>query len=217
MSEVNAIAGSLFSYRTLADGGLRLTVDLNENESEHFHKLFPGVHRPVAIAPLNPVEMSNSMEPMGQYGEQAKALKLSAFLSYLDVWKAAGSDEQFLAFVRTQKCIARSGAPCGGPIQAAHVWRLKDDFGKGIKGDYAAVALCAYHHTSQHNYGEDAIGGREYMEKRRVQTVAEWVWSVIKKDIGVESMADAEPAKVLAWAQRRGVEKYLPSVYREAA
>ena len=113
--------------------------------------------------------------------------------------------------------MARSGIPCEEPIQAAHVWRLKDGFGKGIKGPYAAVPLCAFHHRLHHQESEDAIGGREYLEKKRFDIVTEWVWFVIKDDIGVVSMADAPPAKVLAWARTRGVERHLPESYREAA
>lgn len=215
MSDLKAIAGNINSYRTLADGALRITVDLPETETQHFHSLFPAVHCEVAIAPLRPVQMAASQTT--DYGKQAQELRLSSFLGQMAVWKATGTDAEFLAWVRTQKCVARSGKPCDGPIQAAHVWRLKDDFGKGIKGDYAAVPLCAFHHRLHHQETEDAIGGREYMEKKRYDIVTAWVWSVIKDDLLVASMRDAEPAKVLAWCQKRHIEQYLPESYREVA
>jgi hypothetical protein len=221
MSDVPAIAGNLNGYKTLADGTLRITVDLSETETRHFHSLFPEVHCRVALAPLLPTELAalqaNEPPVTGQYGQLAKVLKLSGFFSYLDVWRATGSDDEFLAFVRTQKCCARSGLPCDGPVQAAHVWRIADGFGKGIKGDYAAVPLCAGHHREQHNGGEDAIGGRPYMEQKRYDIATDWIWETIKAEIGVESMRDAEPVKVLAWAQKRGVAHRLPAEYREAA
>lgn len=216
MTDVAAIAGNLNGYKTLADGTLRITVDLPETETRHFHELFPAVHCEVGIAPMRQGRSAAS-QTSGQFGELAKTLRLSAFFTYIDVWKATGSDAAFLAYVRTRKCCARNGLPCQGPIQAAHVWRQKDGFGKGIKGDYAAVALCDGHHRAQHNSGEDAIGGRAYMEQQRHETVVDWIWATIKADIGVESMADAEPAKVLAWAQKRGVDRYLPAEYRDAA
>lgn len=216
MSEVPAIAGQLMSYRTLADGSLRVTVDLPETETQHFHTLFPAVHCEVAVAPLRPTEMAAASQTT-DYGKLAQELRLSSFLTYLDVWRATGTDAEFLAWVRTQKCVARSGQPCDGLIQAAHVWRLKDDFGKGVKGDYAAVPLCAFHHQLHHQESEDAIGGREYMEQKRFATVTSWVWAVIKDDLHVASMRDAEPVKVLAWCQRRGIDRFLPDSYREAA
>lgn len=215
MNDVAAIAGQLVGYRTLADGALRITVDLPETETQHFHSLFPAVHCEVAVTPLRPVEAAASQTE--DYGKFAQELKLSAFTRTLAVWKATGSDDLFLEWVRTQKCVARSGKPCNGPMQAAHVWRLKDDFGKGIKGDYAAVPLCAFHHQLHHQESEDAIGGREYMEKKRVETVSAWVWAEIKDDLRVASMADAPPGWVHAWAKKRQIEQYLPEVYREAA
>lgn len=217
MSEPNAIAGQIFGYRTLADGSLRITVDLPETETQHFHSLFPAVHCEVAVAPLRPVQMAASQVPAEDWGKHAQELKLSTFLGQMAVWRATGADSAFLAWVRTQKCIARSGKPCDGPIQAAHVWRLKDDFGKGIKGDYAAVPLCAFHHSLHHTETEDAIGGREYMEKKRYDTVTAWVWAVIKDDLLVASMADAAPAKVYAWCLKRRIEQYLPECYRAVA
>lgn len=212
---VNAIAGQVMKYSTLADGTLRITVDLPHTETRHFHELFPAVHCEVAIAPLRPVQLAAAHPE--DYGEHAKTLRRSKFFSHPEVWQAAGTDTQFLEFVRTQKCIARSGKNCDGPIQAAHVWRLKDGFGKGIKGDYAAVPLCAFHHRLHHQESEDAIGGREFMESKRWDTVTDWVWAVIKDDLHVASMADADPKKVLAWCQRRGIDQFLPTEYREAA
>lgn len=214
MADTLAISGQLISYRTLADGGLRITIDLPTTEGGHFHELFPEVHCEVAVAPL---KLATSAQPTVDYGNYAKALWLSVFFGIPEVWAATGTDEQFLAWVREQKCIARSGVACDGPIQAAHVWRLKDGFGKGVKGPYAAVPLCAGHHRAQHQNGEDAIGGRAYMEQQRYEAVRNWVWSCIKDDVGVVSMRDAEPSKVLAWAEKRGIEKHLPVAYREAA
>jgi len=215
VNDIAAIAGMLMSYRTLADGGLRITVDLPTTESEHFHSLFKEVHCQVAVAPMRPVALA-AQQPE-DYGQYAKMLRLSVFFGIPEVWSATGTDEQFLAFVRTQKCIARSGKPCDGVIQAAHVWRLKDDFGKGIKGPYAAVPLCAFHHRLQHNGGEGEIGGRAYMEQMAQECRRRWIWAEIKDDIGVASMRDAEPAKVLEWCKKKNIERYLPAAFKECA
>lgn len=215
MNDVAAIAGQLMSYRTLADGGLRITVDLPLTESEHFHQLFKEVHCQVAVAPMKPMDLA-AQQPE-DYGQYAKMLRLSVFFGIPEVWKATGTDEQFLAFVRTQKCCARSGIPCDGPVQAAHVWRQRDGFGKGIKGPYAACPLCARHHGLQHNQGEDAIGGRAYMEQMAQESRRRWIWAEIKDDLGVASMRDADPAKVFAWCQKKNIEQHLPAAFRECA
>lgn len=49
---MSAIAGNLASYKTLADGTLRITIDLDEAHSRDFHGLFPCVNCAVAIAPI---------------------------------------------------------------------------------------------------------------------------------------------------------------------
>lgn len=215
MSDVAAIAGQLMSYRTLADGGLRITVDLPLTESEHFHNLFKEVHCQVAVAPMKPVDLA-AQQPE-DYGQYAKMLRLSVFFGIPEVWRATGTDEQFLAFVRTQKCCARSGIPCDGPVQAAHVWRQRDGFGKGIKGPYAACPLCARHHGLQHNDGEGAVGGRAYMEQMAQEYRRRWIWAEIKDNLGVASMRDADPAKVFAWCQKKNIEQHLPAAFRECA
>lgn len=223
MSDVAAIAGQLMGYRTLADGTLRVTVDLSEVESEHFHQIFK-VHMQVAVAPIriatadpNPPPSDAPPEDFGQY---ARALRLSIFFGIPEVWKATGSDEQFLAFVRTQKCAARSGEPCGPPSppsEAAHVWRLRDGFGKGVKGPYAAVPLCTRHHRLQHQHGEGAVGGRAWMEQTAQDMRRRWIWAEIKDEIGVVSMRDADPVKVYAWCQKKGIEQHLPAAFKECA
>jgi len=214
VNDVAAIAGMLMSYRTLADGGLRITVDLPTTEGKHFHDLFPEVHCQVAVAPMLPAALA-AQQPE-DYGQYAKMLRLSVFFGIPEVWKATGTDDEFLAFVRTQKCVARSG-PCEGPIQAAHVWRIAGGFGKGVKGPYAAVPLCAHHHRLQHNSGEDAVGGRAYMEQMAQECRRRWIWAEIKDDVGVASMRDAEPAKVYAWCQKKGIEQHLPAAFKEVA
>lgn len=60
MNQPGAIAGTLSGYRTMADGTLRLTVDLSEFQSRGFHDLFPAVHCLVAIAPLLPSQVSET-------------------------------------------------------------------------------------------------------------------------------------------------------------
>lgn len=215
--DIAAISGQLMGYRTLADGGIRVTIDLPTTENKHFHTLFPEVHCQVAVAPLLATALAHQEEH--DYGQYARALRLSIFFGVPEVWKATGSDEQFLAWVRTQKCIARSGVPCEPkitpPSEAAHVWRLAAGAGKGIKPPYSAVPLCCLHHKLQHQHGEDAIGGRAYMEKMAQDCRQRWIWSEIKDDIGVASMRDADPKKVIAWCERRNIAQHLPAAFKE--
>lgn len=49
---MSAISGTLAGYKTLMDGTLRITVDLGQYQAQEFHRLFPAVDKPVALAPL---------------------------------------------------------------------------------------------------------------------------------------------------------------------
>lgn len=223
MNEITAIRGQLMGYRTLADGTLRVTVDLSEIESEHFHQIFK-VHMEVGVAPINlepeKIAKEPSPAPEQDYGNYARTLRLSVFFGIPEVWKATGTDEQFLAFVRTQKCMARSGQPCDTqtpPSDPAHVWRLAAGAGKGIKPPYSAMPMCRRHHALQHQHGEEVIGGRAWMEQCAQTMRIKWVWAEIKDDVGVASMRDADPAKVYEWCQKKGIERYLPAAFKECA
>jgi hypothetical protein len=48
-----AVTGLLTSYRTTSDGGLRLTVELDELQASIFHDAFPSINLFVAVARIN--------------------------------------------------------------------------------------------------------------------------------------------------------------------
>jgi hypothetical protein len=47
-----AVSGTISGYKTLADGTLRLTIDLNEPQANIYHQFFHGLHIEVAVARL---------------------------------------------------------------------------------------------------------------------------------------------------------------------
>lgn len=52
MSEI-AVQGILTGYRTTVDGGLKITVELDELQAHLFHEGFPAINIAVAVARLN--------------------------------------------------------------------------------------------------------------------------------------------------------------------
>ena len=48
-----AVQGVLTAYRTMADGSLRLTIELDELQAHEFHQAFTGINLAVAVARLN--------------------------------------------------------------------------------------------------------------------------------------------------------------------
>lgn len=53
MSEERLVlAGTRRAYKELVDGTLRVQIDIEPKDKEDFHRLFPGIDMPVALAPL---------------------------------------------------------------------------------------------------------------------------------------------------------------------
>ena len=48
-----AVMGLLSGYRTTVDGGLKLTVELDELQASIFHDAFPSINLMVAVARIN--------------------------------------------------------------------------------------------------------------------------------------------------------------------
>ena len=164
-----------------------------------------------------PVQKAVQQKEASQYGEYAKALKLSGFFRAPEVWKAIGTDAEFLEWLKTQKCCAKAkSGPCYGDIAAAHVRRVANGAGTSIKPEYSAVSLCDLHHKRQHAEGESVIGGREYFDQQRIWHLEKWCWETLKASLGFESWKDVPPSALRLWATYHKVINYLPNVYRES-
>lgn len=162
------------------------------------------------------VDLKNPPKPGHLFGDKAEALRLSGFCRKPETWRALGKDSDFLAWVRTQPCAApKMGArtPCGGDVVAAHVRRIANGAGTGIKPEYSAIPLCDTHHREQHQVGESAIAPRETWDAMRLRTVEAWAWSRLRAELGVVTMADADPAAVRQWAESHHIAKLLPEEY----
>jgi hypothetical protein len=167
-----------------------------------------------ANAPASPP--SRQPHPFGQY---ARRLFQTGFFLAPDVCRALGTDAGYLSWVRSEPCMVGGGSygPCGGDVVAAHVRRIANGAGTGIKPEFSAVPLCATHHGEQHQHGESALGDKDWWDRRRADYLTAWARRRLEAMLGVESIGDASPEAVLAWAQRHNVAHLLPREYREAA
>lgn len=149
-------------------------------------------------------------ETKEDYGEQANRLFKSGFFMAPSVWRAAGKDGDFLAWVRTQKCVI-----CGDyPTEAAHVRRIANGSGTAIKPEYSAIPLCHAHHALQHEKGESAIGGKDKVDVWRLRCVSDWAWSAIKNTLCHSSMSNVSPNELRTWAKQHGVDALIPADYQ---
>lgn len=165
-------------------------------------------------------ERSLVIATKGEYGEEAKVLRQSGFFRMPAVWAVVGTDAQFLDWLKTQKCAygrtnrGRNAQDCTGQLVPAHVRRVSEGSGTGIKPPYAAIPLCHHHHSLQHNEGESAVGGRTWFEQQRIYWLEQWCWYVIKADFEVDSFTKIAPMALYSWADRNGVAEHLPKIYQ---
>ncbi len=223
---MSAIRGTIARFSSLSDGTIRYVVDVSPADD---HTGFHVPHGSVALALLTETPETVTHPSVGSaapsaarvsrpYGAQAQTLRLSGFFRTPDVWKAIGTDKQFRAWVATQDCIATSiGEGCHGDVIAAHVRRIADGAGTGIKPDYACIPLCHGHHTEQHQHGESAIAPKEKWDQWRIQTVEKWCWETLRSELGYAHWYDVPPTVLLAWAEHACVDRYLPNAYLAAA
>lgn len=154
-------------------------------------------------------------KPKGPYSTQAQALWKSAFFRNPKVWSSLGTDEEFLAWIRKQKCCVdeKTYGSHQGDIVPMHVRRIAHGAGVALKPPFSAIPGCWSHHQVQTDDGESAVGGREFYEKQRIVHLQRWAWERLTVVLGYESMAQVPPIKVFDWASELGLEKYLPLEY----
>lgn len=203
-----------------------LTLAVPQEYAAKVAKFLGMIHKPVAVAfaeveqdgtPKKPDEKET--KPFGKYA--AELYRLGWFFNS-KVLEAIGSDEEYLAWIEKQECCASppiTGKPHhhvhDGDVVAAHVRRVADGAGTGIKPKYSAIPLCHGHRSLQHQNGESAIGGKAWCDDQRDKHLVEWARRRLAEHFGVKSMGYVPPDQLRAWAIERNLEGTLPACYRE--
>jgi len=208
-AKVSAISATRRAYKELVDGTLRVQFDVEPMHKNDFLKLFPEIDMPAAIAPLG-----GEVKQAHNYGQFAKALYQSIFCMQLEVWQELGTDQEYRHWIQNQNCIV-----CGTrdyieetgdmKCEAAHV-RRADSSGTSYKADYCCVPLCNNHHQTQHQKGERAVGGANFMLTQRDLLLKSWAWETLKEQLGVQSMKFADPQDIVDWATEHNLQAFLP-------
>ena len=151
-----------------------------------------------------------------KYGAQAKELRLSSFFRRPEVWRAVGTDQEFLDWLKICSCPVTGSHY--GDIVPAHVRRVANGSGTGIKPEYSAIPLCDKHHQLQHLQGESAINPREWWDKKRIEYLVKWCWETLKTDLGYDSWSEVPPLVLETWADKKLVSgsvqnPWLPRCY----
>lgn len=191
-------------------------------------------------------QLDNSHKPVRapelskNYGRNANILFRSGFFYNPRVVALIGTDEEFLNFVRQQRCIICGGwtsiyedGPLAGEgyCDPAHVRRAARGFvdAANNKPAYSAVSMCNTHHRLQHQLGElaayneyckiskkkettnNAAIAKRWFEEKAGRMLAEWAHTKFAEDFGYSSLAAVPPKKIVEWCTKMGVLSCLPS------
>lgn len=208
MGNPAAVMGTTYNGRALEDGSIELTIVIRHDEALKLaaHGLM-NYGTNIGMVALN-------YQP-AKYGKFAQQLRLSRFFYTPQVWRAIGSDQHYQQWCRSQpSAFSRRHGTESDPIQFAHVRRVADGAGTGIKPTHCGIPLLASEHARQHQEGEAALGGKEWADKQRITHVVHWAWDTLKAQLGYEHWPQVPPETLLQWAQRNDVDQYLPACYR---
>ena len=223
-----------FVYRTdktLVDGTLRVTLDIEPRHKLEFHKLFSEPGEPGALARLTESAATEALraaiqvKPAEGYGKQAEALWRSSFFRRLEVWKAIGKDEDYQAWCRRQRCVICGkqdwvSDPGEFRCEYSHV-RTAAQAGTGYKPEYMGVPMCHACHARQHQEGYSWIpaetgaqDGLEYLRQKAVRSAQTWAWETLKEQLGYGHWSQVPPEVMFRWAEEHHHAHLLPEEYR---
>jgi len=156
------------------------------------------------------------------YGKQAKALILSGFFKHLSVWQEIAPEPEYFEWVWRQKsCI--SGAysygsdkyPDGYCVQA-HILKVEQGSGKGIKPPYFVVPLTVDEHNEQHQHGYSVLGKTiDELAAIAFKHLETFMRGKLKAHLGYDSLGAIPPTVLLEWCETRNLTMYLPNCYKE--
>lgn len=161
----------------------------------------------VAIASTDPIEVAKRKPRPGPYGAVYSCLhRANLFSPSSPLVRACGTDADYLQWLRDCTCAHCDAPP---PSEPAHVRRVSHGAGTGIKPSYSAIALCHACHGLQHQKGEEAIGGRQWVDRQASQHLATWCHRQIAGEIGYPGLSHVPPKEFAKWWEAK-VELPLP-------
>ncbi len=228
-----AVQATVSKYMSLADGTLRIQVDIHQRDTRQALELLAEVGRVVAIAGLTesletlaylfteedklqddtPKYLEN--EGDNQAGKLMQALYRGGWFHAPKVLEALGKDAEFLQFTRAQGvcwcCSAFEDE--GASIVAAHYRKVSSGAGTGVKPPYSAIPLCSRCHDKQHQHGYAVLGTNDWWEAKVAEMRQRWGHERMRAIFETESMT-AIPAKwIVEWALEHELNAHIPKEF----
>lgn len=224
---MNAVQANVSKFMSLADGTLRLQVDIHQTDTAAALSLLCEVGRTVAVAALadsDAGELESEPERQQEYlenecdnnaGKLMQKLYQAGWFHAPKVLAALGKDAMFLQWVRGQPTCWHCDAPGleDNPIVAAHWRKVASGAGTGIKPPYSALPLCKFCHDEQHQHGYTVLAPDHWWGEKVAKARQEWGHERMRNIFNTTSMT-AVPAKyVVEWALEHELNSLIPQEY----
>lgn len=228
---MTAIQGNVTKFSSLADGTLRLQVDVHQGDTGEALSLLCQVGRVVVLAALKdgipgtPADRTSgglsqdvsSNVPDDDTGEPGsgklmQALYRCGWFHATRVLEVLGHDAEFLQWCRAQPVCWCCGNP--GTIQAAHYRKVGDGAGTSVKPPYSAIPLCVPCHQKQHANGYSVLGTTPWWEEKVAQARQDWGHQEMRLLFETESMTAVPVSWVLTWAEEQELIDLIPREFK---
>lgn len=220
---MSAVQATVSKFMSLADGTLRLQVDVHQTDSKVALELLCEVGQTVAVAALADSD-AGEVEEVAAYqenecdnsaGKLMQALYRGGWFHAPKVLAALGKDAGYLQWVRQQERCQQCNNPGTeeAPIQAAHYRKVGSGAGTGVKPPFSAVSLCSTCHATQHAKGYSALAPVGVWEAWVASTKAGWGHQRMRDIFETESMTAVPAQYVVEWALEHELNALIPQEF----
>lgn len=223
---MSAVQATVSKFMSLADGTLRLQVDIHQTDTAAALSLLCEVGRTVAVAALADSDAEELEEEAAaqEYqenecdnnaGKLMQALYRAGWFHAPKVLNALGKDAMFLQWCRQQpNCWACNGHGLeDNPIVAAHYRKVASGAGTSIKPPYSAIPLCKLCHDKQHQHGYSVISPAGWWEEKVAKSRQDWGHERMRGIFQTTSMTAVPAQAVVEWALEHELNSLIPAEY----
>ena len=232
----DAVQATVTKFLSLADGTLRLQVDVHHGDTSKALDLLCKVGATVAVARLveeqTEQQRYDSVTTTGsgrQVSEEPESLSkdplvgkimsgfyINGFFHGPQVLAALGTDAEFLTWLLPQPCAhCGEGGPEGVEVVAAHVRRVSAGAGTARKPPFSAIPLCTTCHSIQHAVGESGLAPPEWWESKAAKAREEWGHQKLREVFATDSIsAGVHVDELWAWLRTNDLLTFVSTKVR---
>ena len=226
---MSAVAGTRNRMREMADGSIRVEIDISESDRRLFLELFPVIGQPVALAPLVTEQVIKSRLAANQKTEEPKAepekssgsnrlamrMHSSGWFRNPALWDVLVNQDAHKAWVMTLPCCRSESKGliyCSGDVVAHHCnsAALPSRGGRGHESrkvpHWYTVPLCHFHHQT---WAHESITRqeREALLERAVQLTSSRAKEFFKERLQISSLSEITEQQVTEFCDQFSIPK----------